>query len=158
MIQDVQNVIVLTNSQILAEPVPSISQEKYGQLVSLLQQENLIPSASNDVGYNSNQVTFPKMVHLGHSSNKPTSSSISNFSNFNSLLPCSTSNTNVSNCWLINFGANDHICSWLHSFDSFCRVRPVNFNLTNANSIQLSYVCNVKHFSLSIHKQCFIFK
>lgn len=111
MIQDVQNVIVLTNSQILAEPVPSISQEKYGQLVSLLQQENLIPSTSNDVGYNSNQVTFPKMVYLGHSSNKPTSSNISNFSNFNSLLPCSTSNTNVSNFWLINSGANNHICS-----------------------------------------------
>lgn len=40
------------------DPASVISQDKYDQLVSLLQQANMIPSTINDIGSRSNQVTL----------------------------------------------------------------------------------------------------
>lgn len=112
-------------------------------LYFFLQQTHLIPS-TNDIGSRSNQITSSRMVQLDHSSPEPNSSTIGNIYNSKFDLSCCLSNNHTSTCWLIDFGANDHICSSLHFFDSCYRIKPLNVYVPNNSSVQVHYAGNVQ--------------
>jgi hypothetical protein len=116
----------------------SISQEKYDQLVTLLQQANLIPSASSNLGSSSNHIHTTPTAEPGL---KP---HYSHLSSIHSIVSCSIQSN--SQFWLIDSGANDHICSSLDWFSSYYKIKPIHVNLPNGNSLVVSYAGNV-HFS-----------
>lgn len=105
--------------------ISSLTQEKYDQLVFLLQQANLIPSINLDIGSSSNQLTTSTHVHICRSSDEKSTSGIS------SVIVCSISNR--SHMRLLDLGANDHICFSLHFFESFYKIRPIQVHLFNGN-------------------------
>lgn len=83
-----------------ANTTSNISQEKYDQLIGLLQQVNILPSANP-----SNNVSISSMI-LDPS---PAATSLG--------IICTTSNSlSHAQYWILDFGANDHMCSLLHFF------------------------------------------
>lgn len=97
------------------DPTSIISQDKYDQLVSLLQQDNLIPSTTNCIISSSNQVTPFARIHIRHS---PSELGPSNTCIFNTCVFSYSESNNISpKYWLTDSGANDHICSSLNFFD-----------------------------------------
>jgi len=102
--------------------------------VSLLQQSNLNASASPHVSSN-------------HVTSQPTSSSGINTISSNSL--------HVSNpIWLIDFGANEHICSSIHFFSSIYDITPMHVNLPNGQTVSVNKAGTVQ-FSPHFHMFCF---
>jgi len=99
----------------------SLTQEEYVHLVSLLQQSSLVPSAtpSNPASTNHVAISFP--------------SSIDFTSGINTIFSCSLHVP--SNHWLIDSGANEHICSSLHLFHSYDKIKPINVNFPNGASV-----------------------
>jgi hypothetical protein len=120
-----------------------ISQEKYDQLVTLLQQVNLIPSRTSGLGSSSNHIHTTPTVESGHISPS------THLSFVHSVVSCSIQSN--SQFWLIDSGANDHICSSLDWFGSYYRIKPIHVNLPIGNSVIVKYVGNV-HF----HHNCIL--
>ncbi|MCH79266.1 polynucleotidyl transferase Ribonuclease H fold, partial [Trifolium medium] len=114
----------------------TISQDKYDQLVSLLHEANLIPSASPLASSSSNHI---------HSIPSPESgciSHLSSLSHISSIVSCSMQTD--SSHWIADSGANDHICSSVHWFNSFYKIKPISVNLPNGNSVIVKYAGNVQ--------------
>jgi hypothetical protein len=79
----------------------SLTQEKYDHLVALLQQANLLSSASPSSG--------PASNHINTSSFPDHSSGYASQTGSFSVISCSIQTT--CDFWLLDSGANDHICS-----------------------------------------------
>jgi transposase InsO family protein len=107
-----------------------ITQEQYTHLVSLLQQSNLNASASTPVS--SNHVT----------SHPSTSAGINTISS-NSLHV-------INPIWLIDSGANEHICSSLQFFSDIHDIPPMHVNLPNGQTVNVNQAGTV-HFSSDFH-------
>jgi len=52
--------------------------------------------------------------------------------------------------WLIDSGANEHICSFMTLLHSFYKIKPINVTLPNDTSVLVHYVGTVT-FSPSFH-------
>ena len=113
-----------------------LTQEQYVHLVSLLQQSSLVPSAtaSNPASTNHVATYFP--------------SSIDFTSGINTVFSCSLHVP--SDHWLIDSGANEHICSSLHLFHTYYKIKPINVNLQNGSSVLVQYV-GIVVFSPNFH-------
>jgi hypothetical protein len=99
-----------------------LTQELYGHLVTLLQQSSLVPQATSPNPASTNHIT----------------SSIPSFtSGINTVISCSLHVQ--SNYWLIDSGANEHICSSLHLLHSFHRIKPMHVTLPNGTAIIVHY-------------------
>jgi hypothetical protein len=103
----------------------NISQEKYDQLVSLLQQVNLLPSSSTPSA-SANQISFSPL------------------SGISSIFSCSISAK--SDIWILDSGANEHITSSAHWFTSYHKIDPKPVNLPNGTSVLVQYAGTI-HFS-----------
>jgi hypothetical protein len=115
----------------------SLTQEQYAHLVSLHQQSSLVPSA-----YVSNPAS------TNHNTSFPTS--IDSYSGINIVIFCSLHVP--TNHWLIDSGANEHICSSLHLLHIYYKIKPLNVTLPNGSSMLVNYACTVvfsPHFHLS---------
>jgi len=115
-----------------------LTQEQYVHLVSLLQQSSLVPSAfvSNPASTNHITSSFP--------------SSIDFTSGINTVLSCSLHVQ--TNHWLIDSGANEHICSSLDLFHSNYKIKPIIVNLPNGSSVIVHYAGTVMfspHFQIN---------
>jgi hypothetical protein len=119
-----------------------ISQEKYDQLVNLLQKTSLIPSASPNIGSSSNHIHTSSVTDSGLLFQTPSLPYI------HSIVSCSIQVD--SKFWLIDSGANDHICSSLDWFSSYYKIKPVHVNLPNGNSVVVNYAGNI-HFSQDLY-------
>jgi hypothetical protein len=106
-----------------------LAQEKIDQLVLLLQQENLVSSVSNpSPGPTTNHISVSPNITSGYSA----SSSSAGITFANS---CSS----VSNSfWILDSGANEHICTTLSLFTSIHSIPPVYVNLPNGSSVVLN--------------------
>jgi len=102
-----------------------LSQEQFTQLVSLLQQSSLVPSSSPSLGPSSNTITAAPLVSSTISATETSPTGIS----FPSHLTH----------WLIDSGANEHICCDHHCFSSFYKIKPVQVSLPNGNLVVVSY-------------------
>lgn len=84
------------------------------------------------------------MVQIGNSSTEPISYNIGNISNYKSNLPYSSSSSHISNCYLTDSRAHDRICSSLHFWDIFYRIKTLNVHLPNGSWFQIKYEGNVQ--------------
>jgi len=116
-----------------------LSQEKFDQLVSLLQQSNLLAQTSTSSGSVSNHVSVSLVLTAGRS---PTQSSAGNHSIFSFFLL----NHPIFGFWLIGYGAIDHRCSSLQYFSSFYSIKIVRVSLANGTSVIVNYAGNVHFF------------
>jgi len=110
-----------------------LTQEQYGHLVALLQQSFLVPQASTSNLASNNHIT----------------SSIPSFpSGINTVISCSIHAPN--NHWIIDSGANEHICSSLHLLHSFHKIKPMHVTLPNGSTVIVNYA-GTAVFSPSFH-------
>jgi len=119
-----------SSSEASSIPGSTISQEKYDQLVSLLQQVNLLPAASSPSSAN--------LIHAPSSSNYFTPSGIP------SIFSCSLQSK--SDLWLLDYGANEHIVSSLHWFTSYHKISPKPVNLPNGSYVLVD-IAGTIHFT-----------
>jgi hypothetical protein len=131
------NMLVDTSSN---SPATTISQDKYDQLVALLQQVSLLPSVS----------TNPSVPSTNHVSTSLTQPPTSTDSPSGIACPLSCSLISHSNFWLLDSGATDHVCSSLHWFTSFYRIKPVHISLPNGTSVLVNFAGNIT-FSPFLH-------
>ena len=115
-----------------------LTQEQYVHLVSLLQQSSLVPSAttSNPASTNRIATSFP--------------SSIDFTSGINSFFSCSLHVPY--DHWLIDSGDNEHICSSLHLFHSYYKIKPINVNFPNGSFVLVQHAGTVifsPHFHIT---------
>jgi hypothetical protein len=107
------------------------------QLVALLQQAYLIPSPSTpSSGPVTNHIAAPQVSfsYTTPSSLSPTSAGIIN----------STTCSSLSNSyWLIDFGANEHICCDLKLFTSYHSISPVDVTLPNGSIVTVTHAGNI---------------
>jgi len=101
----------------------SISQEKYDQLVSLLQQMNLLPS-SFVPSASANHVISPSLLSIS------------------SIFSCSISSK--SDILLLDSGANEHIVSSTHWFTSYHKILPKPMNLPNETYVLVQYAGTIQ--------------
>jgi hypothetical protein len=115
-----------------------ISQEQYTQLVSLLQQSNVLSS------------TGPSTKHIHTTPPSPNTSGciFPNLSPLHNTVSCSIY-SNSSN-WLLDSGASDHVCSSLHWFSSFHSIKPLHVNLPNGHTVIVTHAGTV-FFSPSLY-------
>lgn len=117
--------------------VSGVSQDKMEQLVALLQQAYLIPSPSiPSSGPVTNHIAAPQVSfsYTTPSSLSPTSAGIIN----------STTCSSLSNSyWLIDFGANEHICCDLKLFTSYHSISPVDVTLPNGSIVTVTHAGNI---------------
>jgi len=108
-----------------------LSQEQFTQLESLLQQSNLIASSSPSPSPSpsSNTITATPLVSSNISASETSPTGIS----FPSHLTH----------WLIDSGANEHICCDPHCFSSLYKIKPVQVSLPNGNLVLVSYAGSV---------------
>jgi len=99
-----------------------LTQEQYGHLVSLLQQSSLVPQASN-----------PNSASTNHIISSITSST----SGINTVISCSLKVQ--TNHWLIDSGANEHICSSLSLLHSFHKIKHMHVTLPNGTTVIVHY-------------------
>ena len=118
------NDVVTTDSKF------SLTQEKYDHLVALLQQANLLSSASPPTGPVSNHV---------HTSLP--SAPDSHQTGISSVVSCAIDS--VPHHWILDSGANNHICSSSSCFTSFYKIKPTNVNLPNKTIVLVQYAGNV---------------
>jgi len=112
-----------------------LNQEQLSQLVSLLQQSNLLSSTSSSSNSSSLQVV------------SDTSPSINTILG---IYYVSTHLHSPSKYWIIDSGANDQICSSLQFFSSFYKIKPIRVSLPNGQFVIVEYVGNVQ-FSPQLH-------
>jgi len=109
----------------------SISQDRYEHLVSLLRQATLLPSTVSPSVSTSNQLTTsPCIPHA------PIQSGIQ------SVFSC-LFHANYLPVWIIDSGANDHVCFSKSHFTSFYKIKHVLVSLLNGNSVYVHYAGNV---------------
>jgi hypothetical protein len=113
----------------------SISQGQYDQLLSLLQQVNLLPAVSTPASSAS-----ANHVHTSLASD----SNLSTQSGISSIFTCSIASNN--NDWFLDSGANEHIVSSIHWFTSFHKINPKPVNLPNGTSVLVEYAGTI-HFT-----------
>jgi len=105
------------------------------QLVALLQQTNLIPSASSSSSSPAtNHISVSPQVSSSYtapSSSSPTSACIINVTTCSSLS---------NSYWLIDSGANEHICCNLKLFSSFHPISLVHVTLPNGSTATVTHV------------------
>jgi hypothetical protein len=118
----------------------SLSQDKMEQLVALLQQANLLPSASPSSTSSSNDISASPQV--SSSSVIPSSSSHTSAGIINATSCSSLSDS----YWLIDSGANEHICCNLKLFSSYHSIPPANVTLPNGSIVTVTHSGNI-HFS-----------
>lgn len=118
-----------SSSEAPSNPGTNISQEKYDQLLSLLQQVNLLPAAST---------SSTNHIHTPSSSQPFTGSGIS------SIFTCSLQSK--SDLWLLDSGANEHIVSSIHWFTSYHKITPKPVNLPNGSSVLVD-IAGTIHFT-----------
>jgi len=129
--------LVGSNDVVVADSKFSLTQEKYDHLVALLQQANLLSLASPPTGPVSNDT---------YTSNTPATESYQ--TSIFSVVSCAIDS--APHHWILDSGANDHICSYLSSFTSFYKIKPTNVNLPNKTSVSVQYAGNV-HFSSTLY-------
>jgi hypothetical protein len=116
----------------------SISQDRYEHLVSLLQQATLLPAAVAPSvppsASTSNQITSSQSIPLATYQ-----------SGIHSAFSCSL-HMNSMPVWIIDSGANDHICFSKTHFTSFYKIKPVLVTLPNGTSLYVHYAGTV-HFT-----------
>ena len=112
-----------------------LTQDQYTHLVSLLQQSSLLPLASSNPSATTNHVIS-------------TPSSMTTSAGINTIF---TNSLHVkSPHWLIDSGANEHICSSMHFLHSFYKIKHILVNLPNGTSVLVHYVGTVS-FSPNFH-------
>jgi hypothetical protein len=103
-----------------------LSQDQYDQLVTLLQQANLFASTQQPpLNSASNNVSASNVINDGPSPHDPSTSG--NCFSFNSVSKPSY--------WILDSGANEHICSSSHWFKSMHSIAPISVSLPNGASI-----------------------
>jgi hypothetical protein len=105
-----------------------LSQVQYDQLVSLLQQANLFASAQSSSNPSPNNASVSNVIHDGLSPHD--SSTSGNHSSLNSM--------SASSYWILDSGANEHICSSSHWFYSLHSIDPISVSLPNGASISVN--------------------
>jgi len=116
-----------------------LTQEQYVHLVSFLQQSSLIPPTPPTTSANTNHIIF-----------EPVSSSLHASAGINTIFPYCLHVK--SNYWLIDFGANEHICSSLSLLQSFYRIKHLHVTLPNGTSVLVHYASTVlfsPHFHIT---------
>ncbi|XP_045800552.1 uncharacterized protein LOC123894567 [Trifolium pratense] len=104
------------SSEPIAAAPPSMSQEQYDKLMSLLQNSNLASTSASasSVKVGSSMVTdHTSVIHKG--------------------ISHSLHNACVLGTWIIDLGASHHICSSLSWFQSYIEINPINITLPNGN-------------------------
>jgi len=109
--------------------------QQLSQLVSLLQQSNLLSSASSPNTSTSSQAL---------TENPTTINTISGIYFVSSSLP------SLSDVWIIDYGANDHVCCSMHYFSSFSKIKPTRVSLPKGHLVIVEYAGNVT-FSPTLH-------
>jgi hypothetical protein len=112
----------------------NISQAQFSQLMALLQQVNLPPAASSSVPSSStNHISASSMTH-GPSPNESSSG-----------IVCTNSISlhHKNDIWIIDSGANDHVCSSIQFFSSYYKIKPILVNLPIGASVTVNYAGNV---------------
>ena len=112
-----------------------LSQEKMDRLVSLLQQANLFPSALVPTSgpTTNHMISVSPQISSSYTATSPSAGNLTPH-------PCSLD-------WLLDSGANDHICGNLASFTSFYQIKPAHVNLPNGTSILVNHAGNVSFSS-----------
>jgi hypothetical protein len=111
-----------------------LSQDQYDQLVTLLQQANLFASTQQPpLNSASNNVSASNVINDGPSPHDPSTSG--NCFYFNSVSKPSY--------WILDSGANEHICSSSHWFKSMHSIAPISVSLPNGASILVHNACTV---------------
>ncbi|XP_058774287.1 uncharacterized protein LOC131648552 [Vicia villosa] len=112
------------------DPHANISQAQYDQLIGLLQQINLIPST--------NPLVSTLMTDSIHNAEP-------------SGIVCNSFNSSArANYWILDSGANDHVCSSLALFTSIHSITPISITLPNGSSIRVTQAGHV-HFSSTLY-------
>ncbi|CAJ2661961.1 unnamed protein product [Trifolium pratense] len=120
-----------TDSNVAPTP-PSLSQDQYDKLMTLLQNSNL---ASNSGSASSNQVgssiitDHSSVIHKG--------------------IQLSSHNACVLITWIIDSGASHHICNSLSWFQSYIEINPIHIKLLNGNFAIAKY-SGVVNFSSNL--------
>nr|ABD32757.1 Integrase, catalytic region [Medicago truncatula] len=127
-----------TNDVVAPDSKFSLTQEKYDHLVALLQQANLLSSVSPPTGPISNH------VHTSTISSVPDTQQ----TGISSVVSCAIDS--ASHHWILDSGANNHICSSSLCFTSFYKIKPTNVNLPNKTTVLVQYAGNVS-FSSSLY-------
>jgi hypothetical protein len=114
-----------------------ITQEQYTHLVSLLQQSSLTASAS-------------PLVSSNHVTSQPSTSAGINTISSNSLQV-------INPIWLIDSGANEHICSSLHFFSTIHDIAPmyVNFPMVKL-LVSIKLVLSIFPLIFTYQMYCFL--
>jgi len=108
----------------------SLTQDQYAHLVSLLQQSSFIPPSSNTTSATTNHVI-----------SAPASSSTNASAGINNIFSCSLHVKSPH--WLIDSGANEHICSSISLLHSFYKIKPLQVTLPNGTSVLVHYAGTV---------------
>jgi hypothetical protein len=115
--------------------VSGLSQEKVDQLVALLQQANLLPSASTSTSSTVNNISASPQV---------SSSFVVPSSNTSAGIINTTSPLLSDSYWLIDSGANEHICCNLHLFSSYHAIPPAHVTLPNGSVVTVTHSGNIQ--------------
>ena len=135
---------------------PILTQEQYDIFVSLVQQIDANNNQHKGKQVITNQVKT--LAHNGHMPNEASNTGMvlaNSTKQFSPQLYCLTSYTlsctlnKNSNSWILDSGANDHICSSLMWFTTYYKIKPIGVQLPNGNLITAKYAGNV-HFSSSL--------
>ena len=121
-----------------------LSQDQYAQLVSLLQQANLVAPASTLSIATSNHIIVIPLVSFSILASE------ANFVGISFSLPSSLQQKSTH--WLIDSGANEHICCNISFFSSLYKIKPVQVTLPNGHSILVHYAGTVS-FSPQHHQK-----
>jgi len=116
---------------IVVVPPFGSNQEQLSQLVSLLQQSNLLSSASSPNTSTSSQPL---------TENPTTINTISGIYSISPSLP------SLSDVWIIDSGANDHVFCSMHYFSSFYKIKPTRVSLPNGHLVMVEYAGNVTFY------------
>ena len=124
--------------------VSGLSQDKMDQLVALLQQANLIPSSSPSTSSPAtNHISVPQVSSIYTT---PSSSGIINATMCSSLFD---------SFWLIDSGANEHICCNLNFFSSYPPISPVHVTLPNGSTVTVTHYGKITFSSQFYHTNVF---
>lgn len=113
----------------------SFSQEQLSQLVSLLQQSNLVVSASPTPQATSNHIAATPTLSTSISATESSAGIPVSIPLSSSLKP---------SFWLVDSGANEHICCDPTCFTSFYKIKPVHVSLPNGNIVLVHYAGTVE--------------
>jgi len=111
-----------------SSPSYGFSQEQLAQLMSMLQQSNLVVSATPPSQATSNHIA---------------STSIAAPDTFEGILVSVSSLTSKPPFWLIDSGANEHVCCDIAYFSSFYRIKLVHVSLPGGNLVLAHHVGTV---------------